>query len=199
MKPVNDVICCNHFFKHPISLDIKTYIKNIFEPNNETALIVTDLIKELELYNFNVLHIRNSLEVTENVLNETPLSIKQYKNILKVIEENSSKDCIWFVCSDTYFDKLLFDKKKFRYLSVKPVHSSVHNTLPFEVLCEHFIMRHSNKIIQVTDVHPRHFWGSGYSDSVNWGWDVPILHYDTQGYKKDIYFDKEEGLRIIKR
>jgi len=193
------VICCNHFFTFPISSEIKEHMKNLLELNDKTYYRVIHLLKHLnlDLYNFNVLHIRNSSELTRNALVDTTLSNQQYKNILNVIEEHSLNDTRWFICTDTFSNKLLFKRKDVTYLDCKPKHSSIHHSVPLDVLCDHFIMRYSNKIIQITDVGVAHFWGSGYSDSVNWLYDVPITHYDLEGNRKNIYVTDTEALNLI--
>lgn len=193
------VICCNHFFTFPISSEIKEHMRNLLELNDETYSQVINLAKRLnlDLYNFNVLHIRNSSELTKNALVDTTLSNQQYKNILNVIEEHSLNEPRWFICTDTFSNKLFFKRKDITYLDRKPLHSSIRHLFPFDVLCDHFIMRYSNKIIQITDGGAVHFWGSGYSDSVNWIYDVPIEHYDTTGYIKNICLDRAGALKLI--
>lgn len=197
----NNIVCTNAFFNFPISKEIKTSIQTLLEPNNNTKNYITQTLKNINLVvnNFNVLHIRNSSELTKNELKDTFLTKEQYNNIVKIVEKHTTDDTPWLVCTDTYENKLLFDHSNFVFINMKPAHSSDPIYKPLNVLLEHFIMRHSNKIIQVTDPYPKHFWGSGYSDSVNWIWGVPVLHYDTQGCKKSVCLDRTEGLRLIKR
>jgi len=177
---------CNAFQTFPISDECKTFVANSMIPND----LLQDKISSVCHPSFNAdcyetIHIRTGDPVAFGGELKRNVIEKLYDEIgktIKHIRNNSNKHII--VLSDSTIIKNLIAKKFGLYTT-----NSVTTHLTAEggdiagTLADYFIMINSDKIYQFTNAY--HWWGSGFSNSASWIYDVPLTCYKLKCFRME--------------
>jgi hypothetical protein len=157
----------------PITEDCKDFvIKNCLTPRIgfEKNLLVIKKKLKIEDYNYSVIHIRLN---DDEVYNENRLN-----NILNIIylihNESPSENFILIASNEIYLNyiNLPFIKKT----NLNRGHVGLDTTLSKEcedTMIEFMLMKTCKKIFQLSV----YGWGTGFSDTINKIYDIPIIKY----------------------
>jgi hypothetical protein len=155
---------------------LKNFIKkNCLTPRISLKIYIDNKKKELNLidYNYNIIHIRmgDSYIVDKEILN----NINKINFIKYWIEKNIYDKENYIIISDSCETENMFKLIGYKTLGLTKVHLGHHNINKLGVsdtLIEFFIMSTCKKIFQFSTYD----WGSGFSDTINKIYDVPIEH-----------------------
>jgi len=178
---------CNAFQTFPISAEAKTFVANSMIPND----LLQDRISSVCHPSFNhncyeTIHIRTGDPVAFGAELKRNVIEKLYDEIgrtIRNIRKNSNKHII--VLSDSTAIKNLIAKKFGLYTTNSvTTHLMANGGDVAGTLADYFIMMNSDKIYQFTNAY--HWWGSGFSNSASWIYDVPLMPYKLKCFKAEL-------------
>lgn len=166
----NICVYTNVFPKFPISVDIKQSIQRALIPTQQ----LQDLIPQYE-QEYEVIHIRSGDLIAFGTCYDYTVNLNKDSLIASIIEtvktivENSS--CPVLIMSDSLELKtILTDLCGTVKTETIPSHVSHENVNVVDTLIDYFTLVKARKIHSFSV----HDWGSGFSETVNWIYDVPI-------------------------
>jgi len=169
----NIQVYTNVFPKFPISHEIKQLVRQALIPTDQ----LQDILPIYE-YEYEVIHIRSGDLLAFNKGYDHTVSLSK-KDLLKAITDKiknivSITTCPVLILSDSMELKTLLTKKCNTVMTETiPSHVSHENSDVVDNLMDYFTLVKARKIHQFSI----HAWGSGFSDTVNWIFDVPIEKY----------------------
>jgi len=178
---------CNAFQTFPISAEAKTFVANSMIPND----LLQDRISSVCHPSFNhncyeTIHIRTGDPVAFGAQLKRNVIEKLYDEIGRTIgniRKNSNKHII--VLSDSTAIKNLIAKKFGLYTTNSvTTHLMANGGDVAGTLADYFIMMNSDKIYQFTNAY--HWWGSSFSNSASWIYDVPLMPYKLKCFKAEL-------------
>jgi len=186
---------CNAWQTFPLSNDCSNYMKNSMIPNN----LLQEKIRSICHPSFNhecyeTIHIRTGDPVAYGGGLKRSNIEKLYDEIggtIRQIRKTSKQQII--VLSDSTVIKNLIAKKFSLYrTSSVTTHLTVGDGDVAATLADYFILLHSKKIYQFTNAY--HWWGSGFSNSASWIYDVPIQKYKLKCFKMEFQRQHQKHL-----
>ena len=175
LRKKNAYIYTNVWPRFPLSIEEKDFIKSFLIPNDELVSEINRLIAPEA--NYEIIHIRSgdSFAFKTQVGEIFERSMDQIMQAISVIHDiKASTHYPLIVMSDS---KELKDEiaKQFGIMTLgtDPVHCAIREDGVKDTLIDYFIMTRAKHIHQFSV----HHWGSGFSDTINWVYDVPISTY----------------------
>lgn len=158
-----------------IVTDVKQFLQPTIECENTIATALGDLT------DYEVIHIRagDAIAFNTQIREIVDHSLEQVLDSLSDIQqitESSNRQCI--IMSDSFqCKKLCGEKYNLPFTSSVPAHMALDSESVLDTLVDFFILSRAKKIHQFSV----HYWGSGFSDSVNWLYKVPVIKYKMIG------------------
>lgn len=150
-------------------------VKDCMQPTEECELAITAALNSLS--NYEVIHIRAGDLLSfgtriGDVVDFTLEQIVDKLSVIKTIQESTTRQCI--IMSDSAECKqILAERYGLTCTSTVPKHLAIDDTDVLDTLVDYFILSRSTHIHQFSV----HRWGSGFSDSVNWLYGVPVTKH----------------------
>jgi hypothetical protein len=151
--------------------NLRLFIKETFKPNTFFSSHIEQSMSELNLVDFETIHIRMG---DYNMFKDLP----QYELVLNTLVDNISPSCKYFITSDNKFVKQLLTKKNSLLLSNNntPIHlGDLNNADATNVqgtLLDYFMMSKSKRITCYSV-----YGGSGFSQVCSDIYDIPYNVY----------------------
>lgn len=169
----NVQVYTNVFPKFPVSHEIKRCIKRALIPTDQ----LQDLIPRYE-HEYEVIHIRSGDLIAFGEGKDYTVDISKedlFESISKRIKSIVDiTTCPIIIMSDSLELKNTLTKECGTIeTETEPCHVSAENANIVDSLIDYFTLTKARKIHQFSV----HSWGSGWSDSVSWIFDVPIEKY----------------------
>jgi hypothetical protein len=175
LRKKNAYIYTNVWPRFPLAQDEKDFAKSFLLPTEELEAAIQCSIPTRAEYE--IVHIRSGdLFAFDTQVGETfERSTSELVETLKTIEEikrSTTRDIV--VMSDSAELKKVVSHH-FGILAVNtvPTHCALELVDAKDTLVDYFILSRAKHIHQFSV----HHWGSGFSDTVNWVYDVPISKY----------------------
>jgi hypothetical protein len=172
------VLYTNVWPSFPLEDDDKEFIKNSFLPSSELSKLILNSIPTDKQYE--VIHIRSgdlyafNVQVGETHNRSTEELLEKIDHKINDIKNSTEHKIIIF--SDSHeLKNIISNKYNLLTVNTKPTHCALetnHETIR-DTLIDFFIMSRAKHIHQFSV----HYWGSGFSTSINWIYDVPITIY----------------------
>jgi hypothetical protein len=156
----------------PITPQLCTDIKKFLQPNNILKSAIHERIPKKQ---YKIVHIRagDLLSFKKQIGNNIDYDLDTLINMLHPhLKALSGKNYI--ILSDCVVLKQ-FLSKKYGFIDIEttPVHLTLENNDILDTLIDYFLMSKAKEIHQFS-VYP---WGSGFSESINWLYGVPIIKH----------------------
>jgi hypothetical protein len=175
LQKKNIFIYTNVWPKFPLDDECKAFVKSAVRPNEE---LLANIKAALPIDgDFEVVHIRSGdLYAFNAKVGETfERSTHELLTRLAVIETiKRSTDLPIIVMSDSY--ELKYEVcSMFGLIPTQtvPSHCALEETNSRDTLIDYFILSRAKRIHQFSV----HHWGSGFSDTINWVYDIPVTKY----------------------
>lgn len=150
-------------------------IRNNIQPTYECEMAIQSVLDGLKDYR--VIHIRagDILSFKTKVGDVVPHTLNDIIENLSVIEKIKAQSNIpCLVMSDSLkLKQIISEKWGLKCTSTTPAHLALENSAVLDTLVDFFILSRA-RIIHQFSVH---HWGSGFSDSVNWLYNVPVVRH----------------------
>jgi hypothetical protein len=165
-------VYCNTYPTFPIEQECKDFVKKYFILNSSVSDLKNKLFKS---ENYEIVHIRVGDKIAFESNGELLLdNIEIQVNNLK---QHSNFPI--YVFSDSYQVKNEIARRcNLFYINSKPVHTKNTNTTDQSVIdtaIDFSILCNASRIHQFTN--SEHYWGSGFSHSVQWLYDINLSEY----------------------
>jgi hypothetical protein len=149
-------------------------VKDCMQPTEECEHAIGMALNSLS--NYEVIHIRVGDLLSfgtqiGNTVNFTLEQIVDKLSVIQTIQESTTRQCI--IMSDSAECKrILAERYGLTCTSTVPRHMAIDDDI-LDTLIDYFILSRSAHIHQFSV----HHWGSGFSDSVNWLYGVPVTKH----------------------
>lgn len=169
----NIKVYTNVYPKVPISNETKHFVRQALIPTPEFQDIIPVYDHEYEVIHIragDLLAFKTAIDFTVNIEEDVLI-----KSIIKDVKDIISKTtCPIIIMSDSLELKNALTKRcKTIKTDTEPSHMTATSCDAADTLIDYFTLTKARKIHQFS-VHP---WGSGFSDTVNWIYDVPLQRY----------------------
>lgn len=178
-------IYTNIWPEFPIEQDIREYISSVFKPNADLLSDIKNVVPTQEEYE--VVHIRagDLLSYNFKIGDVIHYPLEELLEQLEQIEEiKQSTTRKLLVMSDSVeLRNALAGKYDLLQPNTVPAHVAVESEKVKDTLIDFFILSKAKHIHQFSI----HHWGSGFSESINWIYDVPITKYKLRAKQPAIH------------
>lgn len=172
LKRNNLHIYTNVWPNFKITRIVSRQILNFLEPNDNLQMSLDDVTPKID---YSVIHIRagDMLSFKSQIGDVVDHTLDDLLNMLHP-HMLDFKNKNYVVLSDcAQLKKVLSKKYNLIDIQTKPSHSTFIKSNVLDTLIDYFVMSKAKEIHQFSV----HYWGSGFSESINWLYGVPIIKH----------------------
>ena len=161
--------------RFPLTTAEKQFVRSFMVPTRELEDAIQSTLPTHEDYE--VVHIRSgdlfafNTQVGERFQRSESELLERLKTIADI--KNNSSRAVIVISDSAELKKLLARTFGVLTTNTQPSHCALEKTDVKDTLIDYFILSRAKKIHQFSV----HHWGSGFSDTVNWVYDVPIVKH----------------------
>jgi len=173
-RNINNIcVYTNVYPKFPISHETQQFVKQSLIPTTELNDIIPSYSHEYE-----VVHIRSGDIFAFNTAIDHCVDVNKdimIKNIIETVGKIIKlATCPIMIISDSFeLKNILTQEFKTLESETEPSHMTLQNCNAVDTLIDYFTLTRARKIHQFSVYN----WGSGFSDTVNWIFNVPLEKY----------------------